>query len=121
MRVLLVEDDEMIGHSLREALQGQGWSVDTDRVPDASRITPPVQHPAKGFLNPVELMIDLEPGFEVGKLESPYHQILDVRGERTIGRRGDASARGRARRRFALARSGEDAPRGSGRDGRPRS
>ncbi|MBC5785120.1 response regulator [Ramlibacter sp. USB13] len=28
MRVLLVEDDEMIGHSLREALQGQGWSVD---------------------------------------------------------------------------------------------
>jgi two-component system OmpR family response regulator/two-component system response regulator QseB len=28
MRVLLVEDDEMIGHSLREALGGQGWSVD---------------------------------------------------------------------------------------------
>jgi two-component system OmpR family response regulator/two-component system response regulator QseB len=28
MRVLLVEDDEMIGHSLREALAAQGWSVD---------------------------------------------------------------------------------------------
>ena len=28
MRVLLVEDDEMIGHSLREALSTQGWSVD---------------------------------------------------------------------------------------------
>jgi DNA-binding response OmpR family regulator len=28
MRVLLVEDDEMIGHSLREALGSQGWSVD---------------------------------------------------------------------------------------------
>jgi len=28
MRVLLVEDDEMIGHSLREALTRQGWSVD---------------------------------------------------------------------------------------------
>ncbi|GAB3765657.1 response regulator [Ramlibacter monticola] len=28
MRVLLVEDDEMIGHSLREALSAQGWSVD---------------------------------------------------------------------------------------------
>ena len=28
MRVLLVEDDEMIGQSLREALQAQGWSVD---------------------------------------------------------------------------------------------
>jgi two-component system OmpR family response regulator/two-component system response regulator QseB len=28
MRVLLVEDDEMIGHSLRDALGSQGWSVD---------------------------------------------------------------------------------------------
>ena len=28
MRVLLVEDDEMIGQSLREALASQGWSVD---------------------------------------------------------------------------------------------
>lgn len=28
MRVLLVEDDDMIGHSLREALARQGWSVD---------------------------------------------------------------------------------------------
>jgi DNA-binding response OmpR family regulator len=28
MRVLLVEDDEMIGHSLREALAASGWSVD---------------------------------------------------------------------------------------------
>jgi DNA-binding response OmpR family regulator len=28
MRVLLVEDDEMIGHSLRETLSSQGWSVD---------------------------------------------------------------------------------------------
>jgi DNA-binding response OmpR family regulator len=28
MRVLLVEDDEMIGHSLKAALSSQGWSVD---------------------------------------------------------------------------------------------
>jgi DNA-binding response OmpR family regulator len=28
MRVLLVEDDEMIGRSLRQALEGAGWSVD---------------------------------------------------------------------------------------------
>ncbi len=28
MRVLLVEDDEMIGESLRRALDGNGWSVD---------------------------------------------------------------------------------------------
>src|SRR3569833_2624442 len=28
MRVLLVEDDEMIGQSLKQALGGNGWSVD---------------------------------------------------------------------------------------------
>ena len=28
MRVLLVEDDEMIGQSLRDALDANGWSVD---------------------------------------------------------------------------------------------
>jgi two-component system OmpR family response regulator/two-component system response regulator QseB len=28
MRVLLLEDDEMIGQSLKDALVGQGWSVD---------------------------------------------------------------------------------------------
>ncbi len=28
MRVLLVEDDEMIGRSLMHALEGAGWSVD---------------------------------------------------------------------------------------------
>ena len=28
MRVLVVEDDEMIGHGLAQALQAAGWSVD---------------------------------------------------------------------------------------------
>ncbi|MEN4753653.1 DNA-binding response regulator, partial [Pantoea agglomerans] len=28
MRVLLVEDDEMIGANLQQALEGAGWSVD---------------------------------------------------------------------------------------------
>src|SRR6266566_3742243 len=32
---------------------GTGWSSDTVEVPDASRITPPVAHPARGALNPV--------------------------------------------------------------------
>ena len=57
---------------------GNGWSLDTDRVPDASRITPPVQHPHAGPINPVSLSIDLAPGFPLGKLESPYHQILTI-------------------------------------------
>ncbi|SPP63483.1 marine proteobacterial sortase target protein [Nitrospira lenta] len=57
---------------------GNGWSLDTDRVPDASRITPPVQHPNAGPINPVSLNIDLAPGFPLGKLESPYHQVLTI-------------------------------------------
>ncbi|MBC7598808.1 MAG: DNA-binding response regulator, partial [Polaromonas sp.] len=28
MRVLLVEDDDMIGASLKQALESNGWSVD---------------------------------------------------------------------------------------------
>ena len=57
---------------------GLGWSLDTDRVPDASRITPPVQHPAHGLINPVSLAIDLAPGFPLGKVESAYHPILAI-------------------------------------------
>ena len=41
---------------------GNGWSLDTDRVPDASRITPPVQHPSAGPVNLLSLNIDLAPG-----------------------------------------------------------
>lgn len=57
---------------------GHGWSLDTDRVTDASRITPPVQHPAQGPINPVSLSIDLAPGFPLGTVESPYHPILTI-------------------------------------------
>ncbi|HSB46104.1 MAG TPA: marine proteobacterial sortase target protein [Nitrospira sp.] len=57
---------------------GHGWSLDTDRVTDASRITPPVQHPNRGPINPVSLTIDLAAGFPPGKIESPYHEILTI-------------------------------------------
>jgi Ca-activated chloride channel family protein len=57
---------------------GQGMALDTDRVPDASRVTPPVEHPAYGSINPVSLSVDLAPGFPLGKLESPSHEILTV-------------------------------------------
>ncbi|MEM7446177.1 MAG: VWA domain-containing protein, partial [Pseudomonadota bacterium] len=52
-----------------------GWSFDTDSVPDASRITPPVAAPGTGPVNPVRLSIDLDPGFAIGLLESPHHDI----------------------------------------------
>ena len=54
---------------------GLGWAVNTDQVPDASRITPPVQHPGEGLLNPLTLQIDLAPGFLLDRVESPTHPI----------------------------------------------
>ena len=57
---------------------GQGIALDTDRVPDASRVTPPVEHPAYDSINPVSLSVDLAPGFPLGRLESPSHDILTV-------------------------------------------
>lgn len=74
------------------APQGSGWSPNTDRVTDASRITPPLQEPHRGPLNPVSLTIDLAAGFPVGKIESPYHDILtiaDLDGRRHITLRQD--------------------------------
>ena len=47
----------------------------TDEVPDASRITPPVQHPSRGPINPVTLRIELDAGVPLARLESPSHAI----------------------------------------------
>jgi Ca-activated chloride channel family protein len=60
---------------------GRGWSFDTDRVPDASRITPPVRHPREGPVNPIHLALDLVPGFAVGNIASSSHPILVIPGE----------------------------------------
>ncbi|MEQ1794122.1 MAG: VIT domain-containing protein, partial [Nitrospira sp.] len=81
---------------------GNGWSLDTDRVPDASRITPPVQHPDAGEINPLSLSIDLAPGFPLGTIESPSHEILTIaepEGRRHITLRADTVP---ADRDFAL-------------------
>lgn len=45
------------------------------QVPDAERITPPIRHPSQGKANPVQMRIDLNPGFEVAEITSPYHAI----------------------------------------------
>src|SRR5438093_445128 len=54
---------------------GSGCEPDTDDVPDASRITPPVRHPALGPINPVSLTIELDPGVPLAQIEAPYHTI----------------------------------------------
>ncbi len=51
-----------------------GWAVDTDQVPDASQITPPVDLEGKTII-PVRLTIDLAAGIPLSRLESLYHGI----------------------------------------------
>jgi Ca-activated chloride channel homolog len=61
-----------------QAPKGSGTILDTDRVADASRITPPVQRPSQGAINPVSLSLSLNPGLPVAKVESPYHPIIVI-------------------------------------------
>lgn len=56
---------------------GDGHARDTDVVPDASRISPPVLLP--GFPNPVRLGIDVEidpAGLELGEVRSSLHTVV---------------------------------------------
>ncbi|MFO7897886.1 MAG: VWA domain-containing protein, partial [Planctomycetota bacterium] len=65
--------------------KGDGWAPDTDRVPDASRITPPVLKP--GFRNghDISLSIQLDAGVPVQNLEVKQHKA-------TVERQGKAKA-----------------------------
>jgi Ca-activated chloride channel homolog len=58
--------------------KGSGTMLDTDRVPDASRISPPVQKPGQWPINPVSLSLSLTPGFPVAKVESLFHPIIVI-------------------------------------------
>ena len=58
---------------------GHGWAQNTQQVPDASRITPPVQHPKDGPLNPISLTINLAPGFPLADITSRYHPIQNTK------------------------------------------
>lgn len=66
---------------------GTGWANNTDQVPDASRITPPVLDPAKhGPSNPVRLKVVLDAGVPLARVDSPYHAIVqrDADGGRIV-------------------------------------
>ncbi|WP_455367026.1 marine proteobacterial sortase target protein [Kaarinaea lacus] len=55
-----------------------GWAMDTDVVPDASRITPPVYTPEYSKThntNPVSIKVNLNAGFPINQVNSPYHNI----------------------------------------------
>jgi Ca-activated chloride channel homolog len=73
---LVVAPRYIPGAPLDGAAAGDGWAADTDAVPDASRITPPVLLP--GFPNPVRLSLSvgIDPaGLELGEVRSSLHAV----------------------------------------------
>lgn len=60
---------QAVGH------QGTGWAVDTDAVPDASRITPPVRNPDNRSGHDISVAVDLDPGFGATSVQSVSHQV----------------------------------------------
>jgi Ca-activated chloride channel family protein len=56
--------------------QGAGWSPDTDAVPDASRVTPPVLPPGQRPAADVDILVRLTPGDAFTGLASKSHRIV---------------------------------------------
>ncbi|MEO8751144.1 MAG: marine proteobacterial sortase target protein [Casimicrobiaceae bacterium] len=54
---------------------GMGWSPATQQVLDADRITPPMADRQDGYVNPVQIAVDLHAGFSLSKLSSTYHPM----------------------------------------------
>lgn len=58
--------------------QGGGWAPDTDQVPDASRVTPPVLHPEAEARPDLTLRVQLEAGLPLSTVSSPSHAVRVV-------------------------------------------
>lgn len=55
--------------------QGAGWSADTTKVPDASRITPPVAVPGTRAGHDISIELSIDAGVPIQKLHSKSHEI----------------------------------------------
>ena len=74
---LVVAPRYIPGEPMSGGSVGGGYAVDTDAVPDASRITPPILLP--GFPNPVRLTIgvDIDPaGLTLAEVRSSLHAVV---------------------------------------------
>ena len=75
--------------------KGTGWSPDTDTVPDASRITPPVLPKGYRSGHDISLAVSIDAGVAIKDLRSPSH-LIDVK------REGDAKAQVRLRQEDSI-------------------
>jgi Ca-activated chloride channel family protein len=65
-------------HGVQEGTEepkGTGWSPDTDQVPDASKITPPVVKPGMRAGHDISLTVHIDAGMELHDLESVLHEV----------------------------------------------
>jgi Ca-activated chloride channel family protein len=60
---------QAVGHG------GTGWALDTNAVPDASRITPIVRNPESRSGHDISLAVDLDAGFDTASIKSVSHSI----------------------------------------------
>ena len=67
-------------------VSGGGWSPDTNKVPDASKITPPVAKPGTRAGHDISLSVKLDAGVAIQDLRSELHKV-------SIDRTGTSSAR----------------------------
>ncbi len=55
---------------------GGGWAYDTDQVPDASHITPPVLKPGTRSEHDLSLSVKIDAGVPIHKVQSTTHEIV---------------------------------------------
>ncbi len=55
---------------------GEGWAYDTDQVPDASHITPPVLKPDTRSGHDLSLSVKIDAGVPIHKVQSATHDIV---------------------------------------------
>lgn len=64
--------------------QGGGWAPDTNKVPDASRITPPVTKPGTRSGHDISLSVKIDAGVPIQNLRSEQHKVsIDRTGKST--------------------------------------
>ncbi len=68
------------GQSLK--VTGSGWAANTDQVPDASRVTPPVVDRGAELRHPISISASLDAGFPLAHIDSLYHDIRIDRQQR---------------------------------------
>ena len=56
-----------------------GWAYDTDRVPDASKITPPVAKPGTRAGHDISLTVNLDAGVPLQNVYSKTHEVFTER------------------------------------------